>query len=48
MDQSIAIKKQLRQIAGMLILNGTLTECSGLVNGKMGIAVFFYKFRIAS
>jgi hypothetical protein len=28
----------------MLILNGTLTECPGLVHGKMGIATFFFHY----
>ena len=28
----------------MLLLNGTLTECPGLVHGKMGIAVFFFHY----
>lgn len=36
------IEKDLQQIGDMLLLNGTLTECPGLVNGKMGIAVFFH------
>ena len=34
----------LQQIADMLILNGTLTECPGLVQGKMGIAIFFFHY----
>ena len=38
------IEKDLRQIAEMLLLNGNLTECSGLVNGKMGIATFFFHY----
>ena len=37
----IQIKKDLQQITNMLLLNGTLSECPGLVHGKMGIAVFF-------
>ena len=36
------MEKDLRQMADMLMLNGTLTECPGLVHGKMGIAVFFF------
>jgi hypothetical protein len=44
LDQSITIKKHLRQIADMLLLNGTLTESPGLVHGKMGIAVFFFHY----
>ncbi len=34
----------LQEIAGILLLNGTLVECSGLIHGKMGIAVFFYHY----
>lgn len=40
----IQIKKDLQQIADMLMLNGTLTECPGLVHGKMGIAIFFFHY----
>ena len=38
------IEQDLRQIADMLLLNGTLTECPGLVHGKMGIAIFFFHY----
>ncbi len=38
------IEKDLQQIADMLLLNGTLTECPGLVHGKMGIAIFFFHY----
>jgi hypothetical protein len=38
------IELHLRQIADMLLLNGALTECPGLVHGKMGIAVFFFHY----
>jgi len=41
-DQAKTIEQDLEQIADMLLLNGTLTECPGLVHGKMGIAVFFF------
>jgi glycosyltransferase involved in cell wall biosynthesis len=34
----------LRQIVDVLLLNGTLTECPGLVNSKMGIVVFFFHY----
>jgi hypothetical protein len=37
-------EKDLQQIADMLLLNGTLTECFGLVHGKMGVAVFFFHY----
>ncbi|RHJ85302.1 hypothetical protein DW103_03620 [Parabacteroides sp. AM08-6] len=40
----IKIKRDLQQIADMLLLNGTLTECPGLVHGKMGIATFFFHY----
>ncbi|MDR1200651.1 MAG: hypothetical protein LBL58_03340 [Tannerellaceae bacterium] len=43
-DQSTTIKQQLSQIVDMLILNGTLTECPGLIHGKMGLAVFFFHY----
>jgi hypothetical protein len=43
-DQSTTIKQHLHQIADMLLLNGTLIECPGLVHGKMGIAVFFFYY----
>ncbi|MDR2919147.1 MAG: hypothetical protein LBV72_07275 [Tannerella sp.] len=43
MDSNV-IKQNLEQIADMLLLNGTLTECSGLVHGKIGIAVFFFHY----
>ena len=36
--------QNLQQIAKMLLLNGTLTECPGLVHGKMGIAAFFFHY----
>ncbi|MDR3143149.1 MAG: hypothetical protein LBU37_15700 [Tannerellaceae bacterium] len=43
-DYYPAIGKDLRQIAEMLLLNGTLTEDSGLVHGRMGIAVFCFHY----
>ena len=45
-EQSLKIEKDLRQIAGMLLLNGTLTECPGLVHGKIGIAIFFFHYAL--
>lgn len=42
--QSPLLELRLQQIADMLVLNGTLTECPGLVHGKMGIAVFFFYY----
>lgn len=39
---SIVIEQNLQHIANMLLLNGTLTECPGLVYGKMGIVIFFF------
>jgi hypothetical protein len=38
------MEQDLQQIAEMLLLNGTLTECPGLVHGKMGIATFFFPY----
>lgn len=43
-NNTIQIKKDLQQITDMLLLNGTLTECPGLVHGKMGIAIFFFHY----
>jgi len=43
-DKSTRIELNLQQIADMLLLNGTLTECPGLVHGKMGIAIFFFHY----
>ena len=42
--QHQSLEEQLSQIAGMLLLNGTLTESPGLIHGKMGIAVFFFHY----
>ena len=44
MEDRKTIEKDLGQIADMLLLNGTLTECSGLVHGKMEITVFFFHY----
>lgn len=44
MEDIAIIARNLRQIADMSLLNGTLTECSGLVNGKMGMAIFFFHY----
>ena len=46
MEQNKAIdkEKQLRQIAEMLLLNGTLVECAGLIHGKTGLAIFFFHY----
>ena len=43
-NNTIQIKKDLQQITDMLLLNGTLSECPGLVHGKMGIAIFFFHY----
>ena len=43
-EQLDKIEQDLRQIADMLLLNGTLTECPGLVHGKMGISIFFFHY----
>ena len=44
MTQVQLIEKQIQQISNILLLNGTLTECSGLIHGKIGIAVFFFHY----
>ena len=41
MNQEV-IEHHLQQISNMLLLNGTLTYCPGLIHGKMGISIFFY------
>ena len=43
-SQLDTIKKDLLQIAEMLLLNGTLTESPGVVHGKTGLAVFFFHY----
>ena len=43
-EQLTTFEQDLRQIADMLLLNGTLTYCSGLIHGKMGIVVFFFHY----
>jgi hypothetical protein len=43
-DQSVKIKQDIQQIVDMLLLNGTLTGCPGLVHGKIGIVVFFFHY----
>ena len=41
---NMSIEQHLQQIANMLVLNGTLTDSSGLIHGKTGIAVFFFHY----
>jgi hypothetical protein len=43
-DQLVGIERQLQDIAELLLLHGTLTDCPGLVHGKIGIAVFFFHY----
>ena len=43
-NNSTTTEKHLRQIADMLMLNGTLTNCPGLIHGKTGIAIFFFHY----
>lgn len=38
------IEQHLLQLSDILILNGTLTECPGLVHGKLGISIFFFHY----
>lgn len=35
---------RLRRIADVLLLNGSFTDNPGLLNGKMGIAIFLYRY----
>jgi len=44
MDNCVIMEQDLIQIAERLLLNGTLTECPGLVQGKTGIAIFFFHY----
>jgi hypothetical protein len=47
-NQSISLKQEsndhLRRIANVLLLNASFTDNIGLLNGKMGISIFFYKY----
>jgi len=43
-SQSAVLEMDLQHIAETLIINGTLTECPGLVHGKTGIAIFFFHY----
>lgn len=43
-QNSNILEKDLQQTANMLLLNGTLTECPGLIHGKMGITIFFFHY----
>ena len=42
--QTKAIQQQLSNLIDTLIINGTLTECPGLIHGKMGISIFFFEY----
>lgn len=42
--KTIDKERQLRQIAEMLLLNGTLVDCPGLIYGKTGIVIFFFHY----
>lgn len=44
MISETAIKNELVKISDILLLNGTLTESPGLINGKTGIAIFFFHY----
>ena len=43
-NQSTNMEQQLQHISDMLLLNGTLVDCPGLIHGKMGIAIFFFHY----
>ncbi len=38
------IENRLQRIANVLLLNASFTDNIGLLNGKMGIAIFFYQY----
>ena len=38
------LNSRLQRIANMLLLNGSFINNLGLLNGKMGIAIFFYQY----
>jgi len=38
------IEQRLQQISDILVLNGTLVDCPGLIHGKTGIAIFFFHY----
>lgn len=38
------VNSRLERIANILLLNSSFTDNLGLLNGKMGIAIFFYKY----
>ena len=48
MDQNELIKSRLSDITNILITNGTLVECPGLLYGKTGIAIFFFQLAHSS
>jgi hypothetical protein len=39
-----SIKSRLERIANLLLLNASFIENLGLLNGKMGIAIFFFHY----
>ena len=40
----VAVNDRLRRIANVLLLNASFIDNLGLLNGKMGIAIFFYHY----
>ena len=42
--QSEKLKLDISPIVDLLLLNGTLTGSPGLIQGKMGVAIFFFHF----
>lgn len=43
-DNNAILKQELGRISDMLLLNGTLTASPGLVDGKMGVVIFFFYY----
>lgn len=42
--QEIKVDNRLQRIANVLLLNASFIDNLGLLNGKMGIAIFFYQY----
>lgn len=43
-SKKFRINERLRRIANVLLLNASFIDNLGLLNGKMGIAIFFYQY----
>lgn len=43
-EQKSKVDSRLQRIANVLLLNASFIDNLGLLNGKMGIAIFFYQY----